>query len=655
MDKFELHSEYKPTGDQPEAIAALSEGVLRGDKEQTLLGVTGSGKTFTMANIIANVNKPTLVLAHNKTLAAQLCSEFREFFPNNAVEFFVSYYDYYQPEAYIPSTDAYIEKDSSINDEIDRLRHSATASLSERRDVIIVASVSCIYSLGSPEDYRANTLSIRQGMEISREEIIRKLVDMQYERNELNFVRNKFRVKGDTLEIFPAGSTNETAIRVEFFGDEIERISQFEVVTGNTKATLSYEIIFPASHYIIAQDKKEEALAELEKELEERVKFFKDNNKLIEAQRIEQRTRYDIEMLREIGICKGVENYSRVLARRPPGSTPITLLDHFPEDFLLMIDESHVTLPQVRGMYGGDVARKKNLVDYGFRLPCAYDNRPLNFDEFYDKLNQIVFVSATPGDFEREKSTQIVEQIIRPTGLLDPEITVKPTEGQIEDLISEINQRTAKNQRVLVTTLTKKMAEDLTEFLEKAGIKVRYMHHDIDTMERMEIIRDLREGEFDVLVGINLLREGLDIPEVSLVAILDADKEGFLRSETSLVQTIGRAARNAEGTVIMYADVVTKSMETAITETQRRREIQQKYNEEHGIVPKTIVKDIRDVLEITKKETKKMKKSDYRKLPRREREQLIAQYTAEMKKAAKLLDFEHAAFLRDKIKEIRGE
>lgn len=655
MDKFELHSEYKPTGDQPEAISALSEGILRGDKEQTLLGVTGSGKTFTMANIIANVNKPTLVLAHNKTLAAQLCAEFREFFPKNAVEFFVSYYDYYQPEAYIPSTDAYIEKDSSINDEIDRLRHSATASLAERRDVIIVASVSCIYSLGSPEDYRANTLSIRQGMEISREEIIRKLVDMQYERNELNFVRNKFRVKGDTLEIFPAGSTNETAIRVEFFGDEIERISQFEVVTGNTKATLSYEIIFPASHYIIAQDKKEEALAELEKELEERVKFFKDNNKLIEAQRIDQRTRYDIEMLREIGICKGVENYSRVLARRPPGSTPITLLDHFPEDFLLMIDESHVTLPQVRGMFGGDVARKKNLVDYGFRLPCAYDNRPLNFDEFYDKLNQIVFVSATPGDFERDKSTQIVEQIIRPTGLLDPEITVKPTEGQIEDLISEINQRTAKNQRVLVTTLTKKMAEDLTAFLEKAGIKVRYMHHDIDTMERMEIIRDLREGEFDVLIGINLLREGLDIPEVSLVAILDADKEGFLRSETSLVQTIGRAARNAEGTVIMYADVVTKSMETAITETQRRREIQQKYNEEHGIVPKTIVKDIRDVLEITKKETKKMKKSDYRKLPRREREQLIAQYTTEMKKAAKMLDFEHAAFLRDKIKEIRGE
>lgn len=655
MEKFELHSEYKATGDQPEAIAALSEGVLRGDKEQTLLGVTGSGKTFTMANIIANVNKPTLVLAHNKTLAAQLCSEFREFFPNNAVEFFVSYYDYYQPEAYIPSTDAYIEKDSSINDEIDRLRHSATASLAERRDVIIVASVSCIYSLGSPEDYRANSLSIRQGMEISREDVIKKLVDMQYERNELNFTRNKFRVKGDTLEIFPAGSTNETAIRIEFFGDEIERISQFEVVTGNTKATLLYEIIFPASHYIIAQDKREDALAELEKELEERVKFFKDNNKLIEAQRIDQRTRYDIEMLREIGICKGIENYSRVLSRRPPGSTPITLLDHFPDDFLLMVDESHVTLPQIRGMYGGDVARKKNLVDYGFRLPCAYDNRPLNFDEFYNKLNQVVFVSATPGEFEREKSTQIVEQIIRPTGLLDPEITVKPTEGQIEDLISEINVRTAKNQRVLVTTLTKKMAEDLTAYLEKSGIKVRYMHHDIDTMERMEIIRDLRGGEFDVLVGINLLREGLDIPEVSLVAILDADKEGFLRSETSLVQTIGRAARNAEGAVIMYADVVTKSMETAITETQRRREIQQKYNEEHGIIPKTIVKEIRDVLELTKKEDKKLKKSDYKKLPRREREQLIARYTAEMKKAAKLLDFEHAAFLRDKIKEISGE
>lgn len=653
--KFELHSEYKPTGDQPEAIAALSEGVLRGDKEQTLLGVTGSGKTFTMANIIANVNKPTLVLAHNKTLAAQLCSEFREFFPNNAVEFFVSYYDYYQPEAYIPSTDAYIEKDSAINDEIDRLRHSATASLAERRDVIIVSSVSCIYSLGSPDDYRCNTLSLRQGQEISREEVIKRLVEMQYERNELNFIRNKFRVKGDTLEIYPAGSTNEAAIRVEFFGDEIDRISEFEVVTGNTRATLLHAMIFPASHYIIGKEKMDEALDELEAELEERVKFFKDNNKLIEAQRIEQRTRYDMEMLREIGTCKGVENYSRVLTRRPPGSTPITLIDHFPEDFLLLVDESHVTLPQVRGMYGGDVARKKNLVDYGFRLPCAYDNRPLNFDEFYAKIPQAVFVSATPGDFEKERSTQIVEQIIRPTGLLDPEIIVKPTDGQIEDLISEINTRVEKKQRVLVTTLTKKMAEDLTEYLDKAGIKVRYMHHDIDTIERMEIIRDLREGEFDVLVGINLLREGLDIPEVSLVAILDADKEGFLRSETSLVQTIGRAARNAEGTVIMYADEVTRSMELAITETQRRREIQQRYNTEHGIIPKTIIKEVRDVLEITKKETKKRSKSEIRKLPRREREQLIAQYTTEMKKAAKLLDFEHAAYLRDRIKELQDQ
>lgn len=652
---FKLHSEYTPAGDQPKAIDELVNGVESGMKEQTLLGVTGSGKTFTMANVIAKLNRPTLVFAHNKTLAAQLCSEFREFFPENAVEYFVSYYDYYQPEAYIPSTDAYIEKDSAINDEIDRLRHSATAALAERRDVIIVSSVSCIYSLGSPEDYRSNTLPIRKGQEISRDEVIKRLVEMQYERNELNFIRNKFRVRGDTVEIFPAGSTNETAIRVEFFGDEIDRISQFDVVTGNARAELLFEMIFPASHYIIGREKMEDALAELETELEERIKFFKDNNKLIEAQRIEQRTRYDMEMLREIGTCKGVENYSRVLARRPPGSTPITLIDHFPKDFLLMVDESHVTLPQVRGMYGGDVARKKNLVDYGFRLPCAYDNRPLNFDEFYEKIPQAVFVSATPGDFEKERSTQIVEQIIRPTGLLDPEIVVKPTAGQIEDLISEINIRVEKKQRVLVTTLTKKMAEDLTEFLDKAGIKVRYMHHDIDTIERMEIIRDLREGEFDVLVGINLLREGLDIPEVSLVAILDADKEGFLRSETSLVQTIGRAARNAEGTVIMYADEVTHSMEMAITETQRRREIQQRYNTEHGIIPKTIIKEVRDVLEITKKEDKKHKgkKSDLKKLPRREREQLIARYTVEMKKAAKLLDFEHAAYLRDRIKELQ--
>jgi len=655
MDRFELHSKYAPTGDQPEAIADLSEGILRGDKEQTLLGVTGSGKTFTMANIIAKVNKPTLVLAHNKTLAAQLCSEFREFFPNNAVEYFVSYYDYYQPEAYIPSTDAYIEKDSAINDEIDRLRHSATAALAERRDVIIVASVSCIYSLGSPEDYRSNTLSIRQGQEIDRDEVISRLVEMQYERNEIAFQRNRFRVKGDVVEIFPAGATNETAIRVEFFGDEIDRISEFEVVTGNVKSTLLHAMIFPASHYIVGRENLRRALEDITAEMEQQVKFFTENNKLIEAQRIEQRTRYDMEMLGEIGMCKGIENYSRVLQGRPEGSTPVTLIDHFPDDFLLFVDESHVTLPQVRGMFGGDHARKKNLIDYGFRLPSAYDNRPLNFDEFYSKVNQAVFVSATPGDFEKEHSTQIVEQVIRPTGLLDPEVIVKPTEGQIEDLISEINTRVEKKERVLVTTLTKKMAEDLTAYLERADIKVRYMHHDVDTIERMELIRDLRSGEFDVLVGINLLREGLDIPEVSLVAILDADKEGFLRSETSLVQTIGRAARNAEGTVIMYADSVTHSMELAITETLRRREIQMKYNEEHGIVPKTIIKEIRDVLEITKKsdEGGARGKKGAKWLPRAEREKLIAQYTAEMKKAAKLLDFEHAAFLRDKIKELQ--
>lgn len=655
MDKFELHSKYAPTGDQPAAIESLSGGILRGDKEQTLLGVTGSGKTFTMANIIANVNKPTLVLAHNKTLAAQLCAEFREFFPNNAVEFFVSYYDYYQPEAYIPSTDAYIEKDSAINDEIDRLRHSATAALAERRDVIIVASVSCIYSLGSPEDYRANTLSIRQGQEIDRDEVIKRLVEMQYERNEIAFQRNRFRVKGDVVEIFPAGATNETAVRVEFFGDEIDRISEFDVVTGNVKSTLLHAMIFPASHYIVGRDNLHRALEDITQEMEQRVRYFTENNKLIEAQRIEQRTRYDMEMLGEIGMCKGIENYSRVLQGRPEGSTPVTLIDHFPDDWLLFVDESHVTLPQVRGMYGGDHARKKNLIDYGFRLPSAYDNRPLNFDEFYDKVQQVVFVSATPGEFEKEHSTQIVEQVIRPTGLLDPEVIVKPTEGQIEDLISEINTRTAKNERVLVTTLTKKMAEDLTAYLERADIKVRYMHHDVDTIERMELIRDLRSGGFDVLVGINLLREGLDIPEVSLVAILDADKEGFLRSETSLVQTIGRAARNADGTVIMYADSVTRSMELAITETLRRREIQMKYNEQHGIVPKTIIKEIRDVLEITKKsdEGGARGKKGAKWLPRAEREKLIAQYTVEMKKAAKLLDFEHAAFLRDKIKELQ--
>lgn len=654
MDHFELHSNYSPTGDQPQAIKELTDGILRGDKEQTLLGVTGSGKTFTMANIIANCNRPTLVLAHNKTLAAQLCSEFREFFPNNAVEYFVSYYDYYQPEAYIPSTDAYIEKDSAINDEIDRLRHSATMALAERRDVIIVASVSCIYSLGSPEDYRSNTLSLREGQEISREDVIKRLVEIQYERNELSFTRNKFRAKGDTLEIFPAGGTNETAIRVEFFGDEIDRISEFDALTGQVRSTLKHVMIFPASHYIVDHERLHDALQEITREMEERVKYFTENNKLIEAQRIEQRTRYDMEMLGEIGTCKGVENYSRILAGRAPGSTPITLIDHFPKDFLLFVDESHVTLPQVRGMYGGDFARKKNLVDYGFRLPSAYDNRPMNFDEFYSKVGQAVFVSATPGDFEKEHSTQIVEQVIRPTGLLDPEVIVKPTEGQIEDLISEINTRVAKKQRVLVTTLTKKMAEDLTDYFTKLDIKVRYMHHDVDTIERMELIRDLRTGEFDVLVGINLLREGLDIPEVSLVAILDSDKEGFLRSETSLVQTIGRAARNAEGVVIMYADSVTESMERAITETQRRREIQQRYNAEHGITPKTIIKDIRDVLEITKKSDGTSKHGKPAKqLTKREREALTARYTAEMKKAAKMLDFEHAAFLRDKIKELQ--
>ena len=595
---FQLVSSYKPCGDQPQAIEKLVDGILRGEKEQVLLGVTGSGKTFTMANIIEKVNRPTLVLAHNKTLAAQLCSEFREFFPDNAVEYFVSYYDYYQPEAYIPSTDAYIEKDSSINDDIDRLRHSATFSLAERRDVIIVSSVSCIYSLGSPEEYRANTVSLRKGMEISRDELLQKLILMQYERNDVNFIRNKFRVRGDTVEIFPAGATSDMAIRVEFFGDEIDRISEFEVVSGHAKRELTHAAVFPASHYIVSRDKMEKALEEIEAEMEQQVEMFTNSHRLIEAQRIAERTRYDMEMLREIGMCKGIENYSRILSGRPPGSTPVTLIDHFPDDFLLLVDESHVTLPQVRGMHGGDAARKKNLVEFGFRLPSAYDNRPLNFDEFYGKINQAVYVSATPGPFEKEHATVTAEQVIRPTGLLDPEIEVKPTDGQIEDLVSEINKRIERNERVLVTTLTKKMAEDLTKYLERLEIKIRYMHHDIDTIERMEIVRDLRLGEFDVLVGINLLREGLDLPEVSLVAILDADKEGFLRSESSLIQTIGRAARNSEGKVIMYADSVTDSMERAIRETNRRREIQIKYNEEHGIVPKTIIKEIRDVIDI---------------------------------------------------------
>lgn len=651
MDKFILHSDYKPMGDQPQAIESLARGVLEGKNEQVLLGVTGSGKTFTMANIIEKVNKPTLILAHNKTLAAQLCSEFREFFPENAVEYFVSYYDYYQPEAYIPSTDAYIEKDSAINDEIDRLRHSATAALTERRDVIIVASVSCIYSLGSPEDYRENMLSIRVGQEYGRDDIIKKLVNIQYERNDMNFVRNKFRVRGDVLEIFPAGATSDRAVRIEFFGDEIDRISEIDIVTGEVKNRFSHVAIFPASHYIVGKDRLDKALSDIYDEMEERVQYFTENKKLIEAQRIEQRTKYDMEMLREIGTCKGVENYSRVLSGRAPGSSPITLLHHFPEDFLMFIDESHVTLPQVRGMFGGDYARKKNLVDYGFRLPSAYDNRPMNFEEFTSHINQVIYVSATPAAYESERAENVAEQVIRPTGLLDPVVEVKPVEGQIEDLYSEINERTAKGECVLITTLTKKMAEDLTSYYEKMGVKIRYMHHDIDSIERMEIIRDLRMHVFDVLVGINLLREGLDLPEVSLVAILDADKEGFLRSETSLIQTIGRAARNAEGKVIMYADTVTDSMERAITETARRREIQMQYNEEHGIVPKTIVKEVRKVLEISSgKDNNKP-----RKMTKAQREALIKQYTAEMKNAAKLLDFEHAAYLRDKIKELSEE
>ena len=647
---FKLVSTYKPTGDQPEAIAKLVEGIKRGDKEQTLLGVTGSGKTFTMANIISQVQKPTLVLAHNKTLAAQLCSEFREFFPTSAVEYFVSYYDYYQPEAYIATTDTYIEKDSAINDEIDKLRHSATSALSERRDVIIVASVSCIYSLGNPIDYRTMVISLRPGMQKNRDELLKKLVELQYERNDINFIRNKFRVRGDVVEIFPAQS-NDTAVRVEFFGDEVDRISEFNPLTGEIKADLKHIAIYPASHYIVPKEKMKEAIQEIEQELEERLAYFRREGKLLEAQRIEQRTRYDIEMLQEIGFCKGIENYSRVMAGREPGSAPFTLLDYFPKDYLLFVDESHVTLPQVRGMYAGDRARKESLIEYGFRLPSAYDNRPLNFDEFYQRINQAVFVSATPGDLEREKSTQIVEQVIRPTGLLDPEIIVKPTEGQIDDLISEINLRVAKGNRVLVTTLTKKMAEDLTSYLEGMGIRVRYVHHDIDTVERMEIIRDLRLGEFDVLVGINLLREGLDIPEVSLVVILDADKEGFLRSDRSLIQTIGRAARNAEGQVIMYADQVTPSMETAIRETQRRRDIQMRYNQEHGITPKTIVKKVAEVLEIS---SHKDDKKSGKRLTKLERQQLIEQLTKEMKAAAKLLEFEHAAYLRDRIKKLQS-
>ncbi len=648
MDRFELVSAYRPTGDQPQAIEALANGVLCGHREQTLLGVTGSGKTFTMANIIAKVNRPTLVLAHNKTLAAQLCSEFREFFPNNAVEYFVSYYDYYQPEAYIATTDTYIEKDSAINDEIDKLRHSATLALSERRDVIIVASVSCIYSLGSPIDYRNMVISLRPGMTMERDDLLAKLIELQYERNDINFIRNKFRVRGDVVEIYEAGAT-ETAVRIEFFGDEIDRISEIHPLTGAVKRTVNHVAIYPASHYIVPPEKMEKALESIDAELLERVEYFKREQKLVEAQRILQRTRYDMEMLREVGMCKGIENYSAVMAGRAPGTAPYTLLDYFPEDYLLFVDESHVTLPQVRGMYGGDRARKTSLIDFGFRLPSAYDNRPLNFDEFYDRVNQVVFVSATPGELERSKSAQIVEQVIRPTGLVDPEVIVKPVEGQIDDLMEQIRLRAAKGERVLITTLTKKMAEDLTSFYENAGIRIRYMHHDIDTMERMEIVRDLRLGEFDVLVGINLLREGLDIPEVSLVAILDADKEGFLRSETSLVQTIGRAARNAGGQVIMYADSVTPSMERAIVETNRRREIQMRYNEEHGIVPQTIVKDVRDVIDMGGKKSNDKPK---RKMTRDERLREIEALRKEMRHASQLLEFEHAAYLRDRIREL---
>lgn len=646
--KFELVSEYEMSGDQPEAVEKLVEGLEKGYGEQTLMGVTGSGKTFTMANIIAKLNRPTLVLAHNKILAGQLCEELRAFFPNNAVEYFVSYYDYYQPEAYIPGRDVYIEKDSSINDEIDKLRHSATTALSERRDVIIVASVSCIYALGDPTEYRAMTVSVRRGMEKSRDELLSELVAIKYERNDVDFKRNRFRVRGDTVDIYPASSDGK-AVRVEFFGDEIDRITEIDTVSGEVLATLEHTAIFPASHYVYDRQTIDNAIKEIDSQLDKRIKEFQADGKILEAERIKQRVHYDMEMLQEIGFCSGIENYSGIFSGRKSGEPPFTLLDYFPEDFLMFIDESHVTLPQVRAMYAGDRARKTNLIDYGFRLPSAYDNRPLNFDEFYSKINQVIFVSATPSAFEKEHSQQIAEQVIRPTGLLDPPISVRPIENQINDLKAEIQKRTQKNQRVLVTTLTKKMAEDLTEYLAKSGIKVRYLHHDVDTIKRMEIIRQLRLGEFDVLVGINLLREGLDIPEVSLVAILDADKEGFLRSETALIQTIGRSARNADGQVIMYADVVTDSMERAITETERRRKKQTEYNQAHGIVPRTITKQVHEVIEITKTidNTKNLSKDEKRKL--------IEKLTAEMKKCAKELDFEQATVLRDKITELKRE
>ena len=654
MDHFELVSEYKPAGDQPEAIQKLAQGIKLGFEEQTLLGVTGSGKTFTMANIIQEVQKPTLVLAHNKTLAAQLCSELREFFPNNAVEFFVSYYDYYQPEAYIASTDTYIEKDSAINEEIERLRHSATSALAERDDVIIVASVSCIYSLGDPIDYKKMVISLRPGMEVSYESLMKRLTEIQYERNDIAFERNRFRVRGDTMEIWPV-YTDSFAYRVEFFGDEIERISEINPLTGERMREVQHAAIYPASHYVTPKDKMQAAIQEIREEMEQRVAWFKENEKFVEAQRIEQRTRYDMEMMEEIGFCSGIENYSRVLSGREPGSAPYTLMDYFPKDFLMIIDESHVTIPQVRAMYAGDQARKKSLIDNGFRLPSALDNRPLNFAEFQQRIHQVIYVSATPSDFEKSRSSQIVEQLIRPTGLLDPKIFVRPIEGQIDDLIGEINARTARKERVLVTTLTVKMAEDLTDYLENAGIRVRYLHHDVKTIQRMEIIRDLRLGVFDVLVGINLLREGLDLPEVSLVAILDADKEGFLRSETALVQTMGRAARNAEGEVILYADTRTPSMEHAIRETERRRAIQQKFNEEHGIVPKTIVKQVRDIIEISAPASEVGAVLSKKKLDTTQRLQRIAILRKQMKEAATMLEFELAADLRDQIRELEAQ
>ena len=655
MANFQVISDYQPSGDQPEAIDALARGVELGLDEQTLLGVTGSGKTFTMAKVIERVQRPTLVLAHNKTLAAQLCEEFKEFFPNNAVEYFVSYYDYYQPEAYIPHTDTFIEKDSAINDEIERLRHSATSALFERRDVIVVASVSCIYGLGDPIDYANMVISLRTGQERKIDDLLSKLIEIRYERNDVAFDRNRFRVRGDTVEIFPVYARDH-AIRVEFFGDEIDRISEINVVTGVPTRVLDHVAIYPASHYVASREKMTRAIQEIREELDERVAFFRGNEQLLEAQRIAQRTNFDIEMMQELGYCSGIENYSRVIAGRPAGSPPMTLLDYFPKDFLMFIDESHVTLPQVRAMYAGDRARKTTLVDYGFRLPCAFDNRPLNFDEFTQRLNQVIYVSATPSDYERSRSGQIVEQVIRPTGLLDPRVEVRPVEGQIDDLIGEINQRTARQERVLVTTLTKKMAEDLTDYLKEAGIRVRYMHHDIDTIERMEIIRSLRLGEFDVLVGINLLREGLDLPEVSLVAILDADKEGFLRSETSLIQTIGRAARNADGLVILYADTVTPSMRSAMDETARRREIQDAYNQAHGIVPKTIVKSVRDVIEGSRAADARSGKGRGGKgLTQKELQARITQLEKEMKEASRRLEFEYAALLRDEIIELRGK